>query len=76
MWFTKDMNLKVNRKGMATAGIPAVNATGEFYGGMMMEMETREKGKVTSRMLTKEVNDKVNQTIDCRGYELIQFNAK
>jgi hypothetical protein len=76
MWFTKDMNLKVNRKGMATAGIPAVNANSEFYGGMMMEMETREKGKVTSRMLTKEVNDKVNQTVDCRGYQLMQFNAK
>lgn len=76
MWFTKDMDLKVNRKGMATAGIPAVNMNSEFYGGMMMELESREKGKITSRMITKEVNDKVNQTIDCRGYQLMQFNAK
>jgi len=76
MWVTNDMNLKINRKGMATAGIPSVDKTGRAYGAMMMEMETREEGKVTSRMLTKEVSDKVNQTVDCKGYQLIQFNAK
>jgi len=76
MWFTRDMKLKVNNKGMATAGLPGTYSSGYLYGGYMMEMESREKGKVTSTMVTKEINNSVNVSFDTKGYELVQLNMK
>jgi hypothetical protein len=73
MWYTRDMNLNVNRKGMATAGVPFYYGAGYYYGGYMMEMESKENGKVSSRMTTKEVDNNINQTINAKEYELMQF---
>ncbi|MFO7575707.1 MAG: hypothetical protein R6W67_11190, partial [Bacteroidales bacterium] len=76
MWITRDTKLHINQKGMATAGIPSWYSGSALYGGYVMEMEAREKGRVTSTMVTKEINDKVNSDISVKGYELIQLNAK
>ena len=76
VWFTRDMKLKINNKGMATAGLPGWYSGSYLYGGYMMEMESREKGKVTSTMVTKEINNSVNESLDCKGYELMQLNTK
>ena len=76
MWITRDTKLHVNQKGMATAGMPAWYSGSALYGGYVMEMEAREKGRVTSTMVTKEINDKVNTDISVKGYELVQLNAK
>ncbi len=74
MWYTRDLKLKVNRQGMATAGVPFYYGGGAYYGGgYMMEMETKEKGKITSTMVTREVNNSVNKSIDAKNYELMQF---
>ncbi|MBE0676436.1 MAG: hypothetical protein IH591_17405 [Bacteroidales bacterium] len=75
MWFTRDMKQKLNSRGMATAGIPGWYSGSYIYGGYMMEMESREKGKVTSTMVTREINNSANVDVDCRGYELIQMNS-
>ena len=76
MWMTRDTKLNVNRKGLATAGLPAWYSSSALYGGYMMEMESREKGRVTSKMVTKEINDNVNTDISIKEYELVQMNAK
>jgi hypothetical protein len=75
VWFTREMKQKLNSKGMATAGLPGWYSGSYVYGGYMMEMEAKEKGKVTSTMVTKEVNGSANQSVDCKGYELIQMNV-
>lgn len=76
MWFTRDVKLKVNNRGMATAGLPGWYSSGYLYGGYMMEMESREKGKITSTMVTKEINNSINQSFDTKGYEMVQLNMK
>lgn len=74
MWYTRDLKMKVNRQGMATAGVPFYYGGGAYYGGgYMMEMESREKGKITSTMTTREVNNNVNESINAKSYELMQF---
>lgn len=74
MWYTRDLKMKVNRQGMATAGVPFYYGGGAYYGGgYMMEMETKEKGKITSTMVTREVNNSVNESINATSYELMQF---
>jgi hypothetical protein len=74
MWYTRDLKMKVNRQGMATAGVPFYYGGGAYYGGgYMMEMESKEKGKITSTMVTREVNNSVNKSINAKSYELMQF---
>ncbi len=76
MWFTRDVKLKVNNRGMATAGLPGWYSGGYLYGGNVMEMESREKGKVTSTMVTKEINNSAIVSFDTKGYEMVQLNMK
>jgi hypothetical protein len=76
VWFTREVKLKVNNRGMATAGLPGWYSGGYLYGGYMMEMESREKGKITSTMVTKEINNSVNVSFDTKGYEMVQLNMK
>ena len=76
VWITRDATIKINQKGMATAGIPAWYSGSALYGGHVMEMESRENGKVTSTMVTKEINDNINTDISIKGYELVQLNSK
>lgn len=76
IWLTRDKKLNVDRKGLATAGMPGWYTGSALYGGYVMEMETRENGKITSTMVTKEINDRINTDISLKGYELIQLNTR
>jgi hypothetical protein len=73
MWITDDLKLKVDKQGLATAGIPAWYAQGEYFGGSLMEMESREKGELTMRMITKEINENAGKKVSTNNIQLIQI---
>ncbi len=75
MWYSKDIDLKINRKAWQKAGMSPYFGLTEFQGGLLMAMETWENGKLTSRTETKEVNNNIKNQISLQGYQLIQVNA-
>ncbi len=75
VWFTKDARLKIDRKGWNNTGMAAYYGNPDFNGGIILANEAYdEKGKLTMKSETKEINENFPHSISIKGYTLRQMN--
>jgi hypothetical protein len=75
VWFTKDANLKIDKRGWQQTGMSAYYGYAGFDGGLIMGNETYgENGKLKMKSETKEINQNFPHTITVKGYSLMQMN--
>lgn len=75
VWFTKDANLKIDKRGWNNSGMAAYYGNPVFNEGIILANETYdEKGKLTMRSETKEINPNFPHSISVTGYTLRQMN--
>jgi len=74
-YFTKDVNLKIDKRGWSKTGMEAWYGYSEFEGGIILGSEIYdEKGKLTMRSEAKEINPNFSHNIGVKGYTLRQMN--
>jgi hypothetical protein len=75
VWFTKDANLKIDRRGWQNSGMAAYYGNAAFNDGIILANEAYdEKGKITMKSETKEINPNFPHSISIKGYTLRQMN--
>ncbi|TAL66242.1 MAG: hypothetical protein EPN88_08820 [Bacteroidetes bacterium] len=74
VWFTKDANLKIDKRGWNNSGMAAYYGNPVFNDGIILANETYdEKGKLTMKSETKEINPNFPHSISVTGYTLRQM---
>ena len=69
VWFTKDANLKIDKRGWQQTGMSAYYGYAGFEGGLIMGNETYDSaGKLTMKSETKEVNQNFPHTLVKKFY--------
>jgi hypothetical protein len=75
VWFTKDANLKIDKRGWQKTGMGAYYGYSGFEGGIVLASEAYdEKGNLTMKAETKEINPNFSHSISIKGYSLTQMN--
>lgn len=75
VWFTKEAILKIDKRGWQNTGMAAYYGYTGFNDGVILANETYdEKGKLTMKSETKEINPSFNHSISVKGYSLRQMN--
>jgi hypothetical protein len=75
VWFTKDANLKIDKRGWQRTGMGAYYGYAGFEGGIILANEAYDnKGKLTQKSETKEILPNFAHTITVKGYALRQVN--
>ncbi len=75
LYFTKDINLKIDKRGWSRTGMEAYYGNSEFEGGIILGNEAYdEKGNLTMRSEAKEINPNFSYNIGVKGYTLRQMN--
>jgi hypothetical protein len=75
VWFTKDANLKIDKRGWQNTGMAAYYGNTDFNEGIILANEAYdEKGKITMKSETKEINQNFPHSISIKGYTLRQMN--
>jgi hypothetical protein len=75
VWFTKDARLKIDRRGWQKTGMGDYYDYSGFEGGVILGMEAYdEKGNLTMKSETKEINTSFSHSIAVKGYPLRQMN--
>lgn len=75
LWFTKDANLRIDKRGWQKTGMGDYYGYSEFEGGVILGMESYdEKGILTMKTETKEINSNFSHNIAVKGYTLRQMN--
>ncbi len=75
LWFTKDANLKIDKRGWQKTGMSDYYGYSGFEGGVILGMEGYdEKGKLTMKTETKEINPNFDHSISVKGFTLRQMN--
>ena len=75
LYFTKDVNLKIDKRGWSRTGMEAYYGNSEFEGGIILGSEAYdEKGKLTMKSEAKEINPNFSHNISVKGYALRQMN--
>ncbi len=75
VWFTKDAKLKIDKKGWNNTNMSAYYGNAEFNDGIILANESYDdKGKLTSKSETKEINENFPHSISVKGYSLRQMN--
>ena len=75
VWFTKEANLKIDKRGWQNSGMAAYYGYGDFRDGIILANETYDdKGKLFSKSETKEINENFPHSISVKGYSLRQMN--
>jgi hypothetical protein len=75
VWFTKEANLKIDKRGWQNTGMAAYYGYTGFNDGIILANESYdEKGKLTMKSETKEINPGFNHSISVKGYSLRQMN--
>jgi hypothetical protein len=75
VWFTKEANLKIDKRGWQNTGMAAYYGNTAFNEGIILANETYdEKGKLTMKSETKEINTNFPHSISIQGYTLRQMN--
>ncbi len=75
VWFTKDINLKIDKRGWQRTGMGAYYGYSGFEGGIILASEAYdEKGKLMMKAETKEINPNFSHTITVKGATLRQMN--
>ena len=75
LWFTKDANLKIDKRGWQRTGLGAYYSYAGFGEGIILATEAYdENGKLTMKSETKEINSNYPHSISVKGYALRQMN--
>lgn len=75
LWFTKDANLKIDKRSWQKTGMGAYYGYAGFGEGIILATEAYdENGKLTMKSETKEINPNYNHSISTKGYTLRQLN--
>jgi hypothetical protein len=75
VWFTKEANLNIDKRGWQQTGLSAYYGYAGFEGGLIMANEAyNESGKLTMKSETKEINPDFAHSISVKGYSLRQMN--
>ena len=75
VWFTKDANLQIDTRGWQRTGMGAYYGYTGFEGGIILANEVYDdKGKLTMKSETKEINPSFPHSITVQGYPLRQMN--
>ncbi len=75
VWFTKEANLKIDKRGWQQTGMAAYYGYAGFEDGIIMANEAYdEAGKLTMKSETKEINANFAHSISVKGYSLRQMN--
>jgi hypothetical protein len=75
VWFTKDANLNIDRRGWQRTGMGAYYGYAGFEGGILLANEAYDKnGKLTMKSETKEISPNFPHSITVKGYALRQMN--
>ena len=75
VWFTKDADLKIDKRGWQKTGMAAYYGNPAFNEGLILANEAYDdKGKLTMKSETKEINQNYNHSISIKGYSLRQIN--
>jgi hypothetical protein len=75
VWFTKDAKLKIDKRGWSNSSMKAYYGNPEFNDGILLANEAYDdKGKLTTKSETKEINENFPYSISVKGYTLRQMN--
>ena len=75
VWFTKEANLLIDRRGWQRTGMGAYYGYAGFEGGIILANEVYDdKGKLTMKSETKEINPVFAHSISVKGYTMRQMN--
>jgi len=75
VWITKDLKLKADKRTFSKAGVSPYYDTPELRDGAALAMEVfDDKGKLTMKSETKEINMGFKHTMTTTGYSLRQMN--
>ena len=76
VWFTTDPRLKIDRRGWKNTGMSAYYASPQFNDGIILANEAYdEKGNLTMKSETKEINENYPHSISVKGYSLRQMKT-
>lgn len=76
VWFTREAtNLKIDKRGWQSTGMANYYGYAGFNDGVLLASETYDdKGKLTVKTETKEINSNFTHSISVKGYPLRQVN--
>jgi len=75
VWFAKDSKLKIDKKGWQNSNMAAYYGNPDFNEGIILASESYDdKGKLTAKSETKEINENFPHAISVKGYTLRQMN--
>jgi len=75
IWYTKDAKLKIDKRGWQNTKMSTYYGSTEFNDGIILANETYDdKGKMTMKSETKEINENFPHSISVKGYTLRQMN--
>ncbi|HCU20514.1 MAG: hypothetical protein A2X05_05355 [Bacteroidetes bacterium GWE2_41_25] len=76
VWFTQDPRLKIDRRGWKNTGMSAYYSSPQFNDGIILANEAYDdKGKLTMKTETIEINENFPHNISVKGYSLRQMNS-
>jgi hypothetical protein len=76
VWFTKDANLKIDKRGWNNSGMSYYYGSNAFNDGIILASESyNDKGKLETTTETKEINENYPHSISVTGYTLRQMNV-
>lgn len=76
VWFTTDPRIKIDRRGWKNTGMSAYYASPQFNDGIILANEAYdEKGTLTMKSETKEINENYPHSISVKGYSLRQMKT-
>jgi hypothetical protein len=75
VWFTRDAKLKIDKRGWSNSNMKVYYGNPEFNDGIILANEAYdEKGNLTAKSETKEINENFPYSISVKGYTLRQMN--
>jgi len=75
IWYTKDAKLKIDKRGWQNTKMSTYYGSTEFNDGIILANETYDdRGKMTMKSETKEINENFPHSISVKGYTLRQMN--
>lgn len=75
VWFTKAADLKIDKRGWQKTGMAAYYGNPDFNDGIILANESYdEKGTLTMKSETKEINQNFKHSMSVKGYPLRQVN--
>ena len=76
VWITRDIKHPFTGKEMKSSGMVGFYDQGELSGGMFLETESYDEGKLVAKSVTTEINFNAPFTVSVEGYSMMQFNNR